>query len=276
MLDFSADLYISSSKNEKVKHVVRLRDRRYRDQSEETIIEGYRELTQAIKSNYFPTSIFYCPTLFLGDNEPMLLANAKRNGAFVIETPPAVFNKMSYRDRPDGLIGVANAIKNKIADFELNAVCPILLVMESIEKPGNLGAMIRSADGVGVDAVMVCDKTTDINNPNVIRASTGVIYSIPVIEAENEEVIGFLKQQKINIIAAVPAAGKMYWEADYTKPSAIVVGSEQYGLSSHFLNEVDESVSIPMFGKADSLNVANAAAIMLYEVVRQRHSRKSL
>ncbi len=273
MSDFPPDLYISSLKNEKVIHVVRLRDRRYRDQSQETIVEGYRELSHAIKSNYIPKSIFYCPSMFLGENEPMLLAKAKSNSTWVIETSPAVFKKMSYRDRPDGLIGVARAIKNKIIDFELNSVCPIFLVMESIEKPGNLGAMIRSADGVGVDGVIVCDKTTDINNPNVIRASTGVIYSIPVIEAANEEVISFLKQQEISIVAAVPAAQKMYWEADYTKPVAIVVGSEQYGLSSHFLGEVDDSVSIPMLGNADSLNVANAAAIMLYEVVRQRQNQ---
>ena len=271
MSEFSADLFLSSPQNERVKHVVRLKDRRYRDSSGETIIEGYRELTHAINSNFLPNSLFYCSQMFLGNNEPELLAKAGSSGVLMIETSPEVFKKISYRDRPDGLIGVADAINYNLSDIELNSGCPILLVMESIEKPGNLGAMIRSADGVGVDGVVVCDKTTDINNPNVIRASTGVIFSIPVVESGYQEVIHFLRAQKIAIIAAVPAAGKMYWETDYKRPAAIVVGSEQYGLSSDFLSEVDDSVSIPMLGNADSLNVANAAAIMLYEVIRQRH-----
>jgi TrmH family RNA methyltransferase len=264
------DTFIDSPQNARVKAAAKLRNRRQRDKVESMLIEGYRELRSAISAGHPIDHVFYCPDLFLGSNEGTLLDDAAAAGTALLKTSTRVFEKLSYRDRPDGLLGVAPQIRLKLSDLKLPEA-PLLLVAESIEKPGNLGTMLRTCDAVGVDAVIVCDKTTDINNPNVVRASVGTLFTQPVVEAGSGETIHFLKQRGIRMAAATPAAEANYWSAPLTGGLAVVVGSEQYGLTDQWLNDGDIlPVRIPMNGTADSLNVATAASLFLYEALRQR------
>ena len=263
------DLVLRSPQNPKVKDAVKLRNRRHRDRTDRTLIEGYRELRQALTHGIRPESLFYCPEYFLGDNEAELLRLAESAGARLLQTDTRVFDRLSCRERPDGLLGIAPLMGRELAEMPTGAP-PFLLIAEAIEKPGNLGAILRSADGAGADGVIVCDRTTDINNPNVVRASIGTLFSVPVAESATVDVLAWLRERGIRSVAATPAATKHHWEVDMTGPIAVVVGSEQYGLTDAWLEAADESVRIPMLGAADSLNVATAATLMVYEVVRQR------
>ena len=259
---------ITSLQNPKVKEVVKLRDRRPRDESGLFIIEGYRELTRALDAGRQIETLFYCPSLFLGVNEKALQAKCK--AALHLECTPEVFKKISYRDRPDGLLAIAPQMHLQLTDLQLKKN-PFLVIAESIEKPGNLGTILRSCDAAGVDAVIVCDPTTDIHNPNVVRSSVGTLFTLPVIEAEAEETRAFLQHHKIAIVAATPHAKLEFTQADLKVPLAIVVGTEQYGLTEKWMQGMQ--VRIPMFGVADSLNVASATTLLLYEVIRQRSAR---
>jgi TrmH family RNA methyltransferase len=259
------DSVITSLQNPKVKDVVRLRDRRPRDESDLFLIEGYRELKRALDAGRQIQTLFYCPELFLGTNEHALISKCKA----ALQCTKEVFAKISYRDRPDGLLAVAPQKHLKLADLKLKKN-PFLVVAESIEKPGNLGTILRSCDAAGVDAVIVCDPTTDIHNPNVVRSSVGTLFTLPVIEASSEETLSYLKQHKIAVVAGTPHAKSTFTEADLKVPLAIVVGTEQYGLTENWMKKADIAVRIPMFGVADSLNVASATTLLLYEVVRQR------
>lgn len=257
---------ISSLQNPQVKEIVQLRNHRERQRTHLFLIEGYRELKRAIDAGCAIRSLFYCPELFLGENEEELL---QKSGAVLFRCTPQVFAKISYRDRPDGLLGVAPQRHRSLAELRLSSL-PFLVIGEGIEKPGNLGTILRSCDAAGVDALIVCDPTTDIHNPNVVRASVGTLFTLPVFEAEGAETLAFLKQNRIAIVAATPEATLEFTEADFTQPLAIAVGTEQYGLSKDWLEQADCQVRIPMMGIADSLNVASATTILLYEVVRQR------
>jgi TrmH family RNA methyltransferase len=181
----------------------------------------------------------------------------------------AVFEKISYREGPDGILAVGPLVGKALADLKLPKN-PLILVAEGLEKPGNLGALLRTADGAGADAVIICDPATDLNNPNVIRASIGTLFYLPVAEAASSEALAFLKAKGIKTLSAVPDAEAVYTDVDLTGPAAIVVGAEDKGLSDVWKNSADLSVNIPMLGKNDSLNVSVAAAILLYEAVRQR------
>jgi TrmH family RNA methyltransferase len=262
------DSLITSLQNPKVKEVVKLRDRRPREESGLFLIEGYRELKRALDAGRKIQTLFYCPELFLGSNEDSLRDQCK--AALQLRCNREVFAKISYRDRPDGLLAVAPQQHLKLSDLKLKKN-PFLLVAESIEKPGNLGTILRSCDAAGVDAVIVCDPTTDIHNPNVVRSSVGTLFTLPVIEATSDETLAYLKQHKIACLAATPHAEKEFTQVDLKIPLAIVVGTEQYGLTENWMNHADLQVRIPMFGVADSLNVASATTILLYEVVRQRN-----
>ncbi|HEX2582829.1 MAG TPA: RNA methyltransferase [Chlamydiales bacterium] len=263
---------ITSLQNPKIKEAVRLRDRKMRDETGRFLIEGYRELKRAIDAGWKMETVFFCPDFFLGSNERALL---EKTGGEVIECTKEVFQKLSYRDRPDGLLGIAPEMRKNLSDLEKLIVPlknPFLVIAESIEKPGNLGTILRSADAAGADAVIVCDPTTDIHNPNVVRSSVGTLFTVPVFELEGRETLRFLKERGIAIAAATPSAKIEYTKADFTVPVAIAVGTEQYGLSEAWMKEADIQVRIPMFGIADSLNVASATTLVLYEVVRQRKS----
>ena len=262
---------ISSLQNPRIKELVRLRDRRPRDETGVFLVEGYREIRRALEKNVALRELYYAPDWFLGENEPALIEQARAAGAQLFELTKDAFAKVAYRERPDGLLGVAPQWKRSLDDLSLSA-SPLLLVVEAIEKPGNLGTILRSADAAGCEGVIVCDPVTDIFNPNVVRASTGVLFSVPLVVAESAAVHAWLQGKKIRTVATTPAGKTIYTSADLRGPLAIVMGSEQYGLSEFWLKNSDLPVSIPMAGQADSLNVAMATIITLFEAVRQRSS----
>jgi RNA methyltransferase, TrmH family len=270
-------LEITSLQNPKMKNAVRLFDRKARDESGLFLIEGYRELSRAVDASIEIVSLFICPILFLGENEQSLIDKALKGGADIFSCDPKVFKKLSYRDRPDGLIAVASQMK-----LSLDALSrkiqgkqnPFFLVAESIEKPGNLGTILRSCDAVGADGVIICDRCTDIYNPNVVRASVGTLFTVPVVEAEGSQVLSWLKSRGVKILSSTPNTEVEYTEADLSGPVALVVGTEQLGLSEAWLSQADVKVRIPMMGVADSLNVATATTLLLYEVLRQRSSTR--
>lgn len=259
-------MILTSMQNPRVKQLVRLRDRRERDETDRFLIEGYRELYRAQQAGIPIESLYICRELFLGSNEEQLI---KACNTQVIECDKHVFEKISYRDRPDGLLAVAPQMHLKLQDLKLSKN-PLLVVAEAIEKPGNLGTILRSSDAVGADAAIVCDRCTDIHNPNVVRASVGTLFTIPVLEAGGEETLKWLKENGIKIVAATPSAKLSYTEADLKGPVAIAVGTEQLGLSPLWMKQADIQVRIPMNGVADSLNVAMATSLLLYEALRQR------
>jgi TrmH family RNA methyltransferase len=263
------EMRITSLANPKVKRAVKLRQRSHRDEFGLLLIEGYREVKRALDNAYAPAELFYAPDLFQGSNEPDLLRRCAEAGAELLECTAPVFQKMSYRDRPDGLLAVAPQRRRTLADLVLppNA---LLIVGEAIEKPGNLGTILRSADAAGVHAVLVCDRCTDIFNPNVVRASIGTLFSLPVVETSTPDALAWLNANGIRVLAAMPDASAVYSEVDMTGPTAIVVGTEQYGLSEAWAQAAHTRVRIPMLGQADSLNVAGATTILLYEALRQR------
>ena len=190
-------------------------------------------------------------------------------GAEVFTCTRQCFAKIAYKERPDGLLMVGPHISISLSELKLpdNA---LVIVTESIEKPGNLGTILRSADAAKVAAVIVCDRTTDIHNPNVVRASTGTMFSVPVVEATSDEALAFLKSRGFKILAATPHAEKLHFEVDLTGNVAIALGAEQYGLTAKWMDGAELRVRIPMLGLADSLNVSAAATILVYEAVRQR------
>ena len=257
---------ITSLQNTKIKDAIKLRDRRDRDETGLFLIEGYRELKRAVDAGWKMDTLFYCSEWFLGENEEALIDRA---GGIVQECSREVFAKLSYRDRPDGILAIAPQVHRSLKDLHLSSQ-PFLLIAESIEKPGNLGTILRSCDAAGVDAVIVCDPTTDIYNPNVVRSSVGTLFTLPVIEAASVDAIDFLKYHKIAIAAATPRGDRVYTQANFKGPVAIAMGTEQYGLSDLWMNQAGLQVRIPMLGVADSLNVASATTLLLYEVVRQR------
>lgn len=262
-------MLISSLSNSRIKNVVKLRQRSHRDDTGLMIIEGYRELKRALDNGHNPVEIYHCSALYQGVNEPALLERCQKAGAVAFECDAPVFQKIAYRDRPEGLLAVAPQIRKRLDDLTLPED-PLLVVAEAIEKPGNLGTILRTADAAGAHAVLVCDRCTDVNNPNVVRASIGTIFSVPVVETTTAEALSWLSQRGIRLVATTPHTQTLYTAADLTKGTAIVLGTEQYGLSEKWLNSADVKVRIPMLGQADSLNVSAAATILLYEAVRQR------
>lgn len=262
-------LHITSTQNPRIKQAWHLRERKEREGSQKFLIEGYRELLRATDAGWKIESLFTCGELFLGSNEQSLIERIRARGAKILTCTPSVFQKISYRDRPDGLLAIAPVQHKNLQELRFKKN-PFLVVAEAIEKPGNLGTILRSSDAVGVDGVIVCDRCTDIFNPNVVRASVGTLFTVPVIEAQGIETLKWLKQKGIAILAATPSAAHEFTQVDMRQPIAIAVGTEQLGLSKLWMQEADLQVRIPMMGVADSLNVAMATTLLLYEALRQR------
>lgn len=260
---------ITSLQNPRIKNLVRLRDRRPRDEQKVFPVEGFRAIRRALEQKVPILELYYAPDWFLGTNETELIDRVAASGARLFELSKPVFAKIAYRDRPEGLLAIIDQWETTLSDLTLGSP-PFLLVVESIEKPGNLGTILRSADAAGVDAVIVCDPVTDLFNPNVIRSSTGVLFAVDVAVASSTTVLGWLRERNIRVAATTPHTGSLYTEADLTGPLAIVMGSEQHGLSGTWLNACDQPIRIPMAGQADSLNVAMATLVTLFEAVRQR------
>ncbi|MBS0654998.1 MAG: RNA methyltransferase [Verrucomicrobia bacterium] len=266
---------ISSLENSLVKQAVHLRERHWRNKLGLFLIEGYREILRAQESKTKLDHLFVCPELFLGVNEPKLIEEARASGCKIITCTDKVFKKISYRDRPDGLLAIAPQLPRDLHFLEekLQGISsPLLIIAEAIEKPGNLGTILRSADAAGAHGVIISNRCTDIYNPNVVRASCGTLFSVPVVEATSEEVLAWLHKWKIQIIAAMPQAQALYTDINMTGPTAIAVGTEQLGLSHTWKTSAHIQARLPMCGKADSLNVAMATTLILYEALRQRNT----
>lgn len=269
-----SSLLISSRANPRIKELLALRERRERDRTQRFLIEGYRELLRAVEGKQSIESLFSCPELFLGENEEELIRQIVAQGAKHFVCTASVFQKISYRDRPDGLLGVGRQMPRGLDDLarllEDKKEPPFLIIAEAIEKPGNLGTILRSADAAGAHALILCDRCTDLYNPNVVRASVGTLFTVPVFEAGSQDALKRLREWKIPVAAATPSARELYTEVSFLGPCAIAVGTEQLGLSDLWMKEASVLVRIPMQGHADSLNVATATTLLLFEVVRQR------
>lgn len=261
---------IESLQNSRVKSAVRLNNARERAAQQKTLVEGYRPLLRAVENGYPLEEIYFCPALFLGKNEPALLERAAQTGAQLIEVTEDPLRKMTYRNRPEGLLALAPIVRRPL---EAHRPGPrgFYLIVEHIERPGNLGTIFRSADAAGVEGVIICDPQTDAFNPEVIRASIGTVFTVPMVEARSDSALAWCQRHGLRVVAATPHTQCNYTQADFTAPLAIVVGAEKVGLSAVWLAHADVQVRIPMLGQADSLNVATATTLLLYEVVRQRH-----
>lgn len=263
---------ITSTQNPKVKALTKLHKRSERDHLGIFMVEGYRPITRAMAAGFAFSELYYCPEWFLGSNEHKVLDEARARGTALTRLGKEAFVKVAYRERPEGLIGIGKQWNTKLQDLKLSKN-PFLIVVEAIEKPGNLGTILRSADATGAEAVIVCDAVTDLFNPNVVRASTGVMFTTPTVITDSKSAIDFLRKNGIQSLAATPAATELYTDVDLTKPVAIVMGSEQFGLTDQWLNNCDLPVKLPMAGIADSLNVSAATVAIAYEVVRQRSAK---
>jgi RNA methyltransferase, TrmH family len=267
---------ITSLKNPLIKQIVGLKDKRDRDRLGLFTIEGEKELLHALTNGIAIETIIYCGEI-LSANPRLNCLSAIRQAAAAsaaaitdwVEVSPPVFAKMAYRDATGGIIAIAQIPDDSLESITLSD-SPLLLVIEGIEKPGNLGALLRTADAAGVDAVILCDPAIDLYNPNVVRASLGAIFTVKTVIDSCENVIYWLKRHQMQIVTATPAASTSYTHMDYTGPTAIVFGSEKAGLSPCWRQQKFTSVTIPMRGQMDSLNLSTSGAILLYEAVRQR------
>jgi TrmH family RNA methyltransferase len=255
-------MQITSVHNPRIKSIVRLRaDARQRRRDGLMLVEGIDEINLALSAGVKPVVILTAPSL--------ARRSVSQTAAEVLTVSSEVFEKLSYRENPDGWLAVFQAPHAHLEDLKLPRA-PLLIVVEAIEKPGNLGAILRTADAAGADAVLVCDRRVDVYGPNVVRASRGTLFSVPVVAASSSEALGFLQRRDIRIVAATPANGIEYTRADLRGPLAVAVGTEDRGLTETWLKQADVKVQIPMRGKINSLNVSIAAALLLYEALRQR------
>jgi RNA methyltransferase, TrmH family len=270
-------MLISSVQNPRIKALVKLNKRHQRDEEQRTLVEGVREVSRALGSGITPTEVYVCSELIEGPEAQQLLgqvqARARIDNIQLFYVTPQVFGKIAYRGDSGGFLLVIPYLEHHLEGLPLSRL-PFLAVVEGAEKPGNLGAILRTADAAGVDGLVLCTGGTDLHNPNVVRASLGTLFTIPVAEVPSRQVIDWLKDHLIAIVAATPGATIPYTEIDMTGPVAIAVGSEAHGLSNMWLSAADHQVVIPMHGFADSLNLATSTALLLYEVVRQRSQKR--
>ncbi len=247
---------ITSAANPRMKSLVRLASRADRDAEGVFVAEGRRLIERALWAGFTVEEAY-------GDGSVAV------EGLEVVSVDPAVLDRVSYRRRSEGLIAVLRQRRSRLGDLELDARS-LVLVVEHLEKPGNLGAILRTADAVGAVAVVTVPDAIDVFNPNAIRASTGAVFTVPAPAATITELRDWLRAGGVRLVAADPSAGSMLWDADLTGPVAVMVGTEDEGLSTEALEAVDEVVSIPMSGSADSLNASVAMAVLAYEALRQR------
>ena len=268
---------ISSPQNNRIKEILKLSKRRQRDERRVTVVEGIREVARALRTGVVPHEVFLCPELIAGIEAEQVagqLYQLEVNQVVqLFEVTGEVFARMAYRGDSGGILITVPYVTRALNELPLTER-PFFAVVEGVEKPGNLGAILRTADGAGVDGVIVChapgQATTDVHNPNVVRASLGTLFSIPVVEATTADALRWLHENRIAPVAATPDAADSYTTVDLRGGVAIVTGSEADGISDAWRDAAEMQVSIPMRGIADSLNLSTSTALMLYEVVRQR------
>ncbi len=260
---------ITSLQNPRVQKAARLRQRRQREKQVRFLIDGARELERAIAAGIVVEEVFLCETLCERPESRRIVEQAEARSLRIVPVSESVFGKLAFGQRAEGVLGVAVTPQRGLADLKLPHN-PLVAVLEGVEKPGNVGAVIRSADGAGVSALIVADAGTDLYNPNAIRASLGAIFSLPVAVASAEETLAWIRAQGLRLYAARVDAAIDYTQADFTQPAAIVLGSEAAGLTPIWSCDDAVSIALPMRGMADSLNVATTAAVLFYEALRQR------
>ena len=260
---------LTSTANPRVAAAASLRDRRSRDRAGLTLIDGAREVRRALEAGVEIPEAFVCEPLLAGPDARTALDRLAAAGIPIHATDERVFARIAFGDRAEGIVAVARIPPLELARLVLPAD-PLIVVLEAVEKPGNLGAVLRSADGAGVDALIAASPRTDLFNPNAIRASAGTIFSVPLASADTAAVMSWLREHRIQTIATRVGAGSPYTQADLTGPVAIALGAETDGLTDAWSGPDVETVSLPMLGIADSLNVSVTAAILVYEARRQR------
>lgn len=260
---------ITSAQNPKIKDLLALQEKsKERKKKGLFVVEGRRELLHCIEAGYEPYAVFFCPEILSGDE---LQEISERCSCSLFEIPQYLYDKVAYRGGTEGVIAELRCKDMGLESIKLKEN-PLVVILESVEKPGNLGAVLRSADASGVDAVIVCDPLTDIFNPNLIRSSIGAIFTVPVATASSEETIKWLKSNNIRIYTAQLQDSEWYYDTDMKGGTAIVMGTEATGLTDVWRKAADAHIKIPMLGRLDSLNVSVSAAILMFEAVRQRNS----
>ncbi|GIG67049.1 TrmH family RNA methyltransferase [Phytomonospora endophytica] len=263
------DAPITSVTNPRVKALVALRGRRRaRQEQGVTLVEGYEELDLALTAGVAPTELYLCPELSAGDPRDVAV-RAEQAGAQVHRLGRLAFEKAAYREGPDGWLAVVPDIETALADLPEDPN-PLVVVCGSVEKPGNLGSILRTADAAGVTAVISVDPVTDWGNPNVVRASKGAVFSVPVASCDTAAFLAWARERGLTVVATTPDTDEYVAGLDLSGPTAVLVGSEKHGLSGELLAAADIRAKLPMFGRVDSLNVAVTAAVVTYECVRQR------
>lgn len=256
---------ITSTHNPKVKSLLSLEKPRERRRQQQFIVEGKKEIGLALQAGYKIGNLFYCVDIFPETDLNSLNIEDK----FLVPVTQEVFDKIAVRENSGGVIAVAEMKTHRLEEIKLGKN-PLVLVLESVEKPGNLGAILRTSDAAGVDAVIICDPQTDFYNPNVVRSSLGCIFTKQIAAASSEETIAWLKKNNVSIYCTYLKALRPYHEVDFRRPTAIVMGTEATGLSEVWIKNSLTNIIIPMHGKIDSMNVSTAAAVVVFEAVRQR------
>ena len=254
---------ISSAQNPKIKLLLELQQKSAERRKHGLfVVEGRREVERCINNGYQVDTLFWCPEIF-GDEEPVV------DGARIFQVSADIYNKVAYRGGTEGVIAEVVAQQHTLDGLQLQKR-PLVVVLESVEKPGNVGAILRSADASNVDAVIVCDPQCDLYNPNIIRASVGAFFNVPTVACTSEECIQWLKFHDIQILTAQLQDSHYYYETDMSRATAIVMGTESTGLTDKWRQAANAHIKIPMLGIGDSLNVSVSAAILMFEAVRQR------
>jgi TrmH family RNA methyltransferase len=258
---------LSSAQNPKVKRLLALqKDSSLRRECGLFVVEGRREFEHCLASGFLPDSVFICPEIYHGERLPGIAAS---DGVRFFEVTREVYDRVAYRGGTEGIIAEMKVKNLTLNDLELPEN-PLIVVLESVEKPGNLGAVLRSADAAGADALLVCDPLTDIYNPNVIRASIGAVFTVPTVACRTADAIPWLQRRGVQILTAQLQDSSLYYDCDMRCGTALVMGTESTGLSDAWRRAATAHIRIPMLGRLDSLNVSVSASILLFEAVRQR------
>jgi RNA methyltransferase, TrmH family len=263
---------VTSAQNQKIKELLALQEKsRARKAAGLFVVEGRRELGHCLDAGFVPRTLFICGEILTAEELNDLLGKAERLNpkVGVVQIPYELYGKIAYREGTEGVIAEVEYRERTLDSVKLGDN-PLVIVLESVEKPGNLGAVLRSADAAGADAVIICDPLTDLYNSNLVRASIGAVFTLQVAAASSEETIEWLKARNIQILTAQLQDSSLYYDTDMTVPTAIVMGTESTGLTDIWRKAADAHIRIPMLGRLDSLNVSVSAAILLYEALRQR------
>ncbi len=260
---------IESSQNPEVKRLLKLRRARVRRRERLFLVEGQREIEVAFEAEAIFDRVFYCPAFFGESGPGELMERLRSQAVSLVEMAKAPFEKVALRKNPDGLLALCPTWESCLEDLTLPPT-PLVLVVDGVEKPGNFGAIIRSAEAFGVDALLCVDPNLDLFNPNAVRSSQGLLFRQPVFPCDRDTAITFLRRHEFLICATSAKSEQSFWELDFRGPSALVMGNEASGLDSFWLDAANHRMTIPMKGVASSLNLSVAAGCLLAEVSRQR------